>query len=215
MAIEIRQALTDEDYEAWRQVRLAVLPNEQTQSVEWMRLQDLPVRLLLVASLDGELAGSGLGDRSDSGLGFVAPRVIPALRGRGVGTALLERLLAHVVEHGFEKASAHVDAADGAAVGFAQRRGFVEVDRQVEQVRAIRTREDALPDVDGVRFTTIAERPELLDATYDLASEGYADFVFAVGSVHVSREQCCTTERRCPTAHSSRSQARRSSATPG
>jgi len=191
MAIEIGQAITDEDYEAWRQVRLAVLPNQSAQPVEWMRLQDMPVRLLLVATLDGELAGSGLGDRSDSGLGFVAPRVIPGFRGRGVGSTLLERLLAHVVEHGFEKASAHVDGADAASVGFARRRGFEEVDRQVEQVRTIRAEEDAPVGVDGIEFTTIAERPELLDATYDLASEGYADFALAlaVGSVKVSREQ--------------------------
>ena len=59
MPIEIRQAVTDADYEAWRQVRLAVLPNEPAQPVEWMRLQDLPVRLLLVASrgLPAELSG--------------------------------------------------------------------------------------------------------------------------------------------------------------
>ena len=198
MAIEIRQARSEEDYEAWRQVRLAVLPNEQALAVERMRLQDAPVRLLLVATLDGELAGSGLGDRSDTGLGFVAPRVIPARRGHGVGSALLERLLAHVVGHGFVTASAHVDGADAAAVGFAQRRGFVEVDRQVEQVRTVRAVEDNGPGFDGIELTTIGERPELLGAAYELAVEGYADLAIAVGTVEVSREQWLRDEATLP-----------------
>ena len=134
MPVEIRQALTDADYEAWRQVRLAVLPGEQALAVAQLRAQDAPVRLLLLAFLDGELVGSGLADRSDTGQGFVAPRVIPACRGRGVGSALLAELVDHVSRHGFEKTSAHVNGADTAAVGFAERRGFVEVDREVEQV---------------------------------------------------------------------------------
>lgn len=198
MGIEIRQAVTDADYEAWRQVRLAVLPNEQALAVEHMRRQDAPPRLVLLATLDGELAGSGLGDRSDSGPGFVAPRVIPAFRGRGLGSALLERLLAHVQEHGFETASAHVDGADSVSAGFAQRRGFVEVDRQVEQVRVVRAQEDDGPAVEGVELTTVGDRPELLEAAYELGSEGYADLALKVGTVTVSREQWLREEATLP-----------------
>lgn len=198
MPVEIRQALTDADYEAWRQVRLAVLPGEQALAVAQLRAQDAPVRLLLLAFLDGELAGSGLADRSDTGQGFVAPRVIPACRGRGVGSALLAELVDHVSRHGFEKTSAHVNGADTAAVGFAERRGFVEVDREVEQVRAIGPDEEDGPDIAGIEFTTVGARPELLDAAYELGSEGYADLALTVGKVDISREQWLRDEATLP-----------------
>ena len=75
--MEIVPCVTDEDYEAWRQVRIAVIPYERAQSVAEMRAKDSPERLLLVARIDGKVVGSGLGDRSDSvGSGFVMPRVL-------------------------------------------------------------------------------------------------------------------------------------------
>ena len=43
----------------------------------------------------------------------------------------------HLTAHGFESASAHVDGRDEGSLAFARRHGFEEVDRQVEQVRAL------------------------------------------------------------------------------
>jgi GNAT superfamily N-acetyltransferase len=133
--IELRRVESDPDYEAWRRVRLAVVPNERAPTLEDLRTRDDPTRLLLVAELDGELAGSGIAQRADTGDGYVTPRVVPRLRGRGVGTALLEPLLTHVAACGFARARAH--AVDEASLAFALRRGFEEVDRQVEQIRAV------------------------------------------------------------------------------
>ena len=59
----LRVAETDADLEAWRRVRIAVLPNERCATVEWMRQSMTPERVYLVAELDGALAGSGLGGR--------------------------------------------------------------------------------------------------------------------------------------------------------
>ncbi len=88
--IEITRAETDRDLEAWRQVRLAVLPNERAITVEELRAAATPETVHLLAELGGELAGSGIAGRSDLlEYGFVAPRVLPAMRRRGVGTALL------------------------------------------------------------------------------------------------------------------------------
>ena len=79
------------------------------------------------------LVGSGFAGLSDApGRGFVAPRVLPEARRRGVGTALLERLGAHVAGLGVDRAGAHVD--DDGSRAFAERFGFEEIDRQVEQV---------------------------------------------------------------------------------
>jgi hypothetical protein len=46
--IRIRVAETDADLEAWRRVRLAVLPNERCAPVEWMRASMTPERLAYV-----------------------------------------------------------------------------------------------------------------------------------------------------------------------
>ena len=172
--IELRTAESDADLEAWRGVRLAVVPNERAESVEEMRQSATPERLLLLAELDGRLAGSGIADRSSQGnRAFVAPRVLPEARRRGVGTALLRSLAEHGQALGAEELIAYPQD-DEASLAFASRFGFEEVDRQVEQVRELG--EEPPPETPpGVELVTIEERPELLPAAYDLAVEGYAD----------------------------------------
>jgi mycothiol synthase len=196
--IEIRKAETDADLEAWRQVRLAVLPDEAAATVEQMRALETPERLVLLAELDGELAGSGLGGRSDTGNGFVAPRVLPSKRRRGVGSALLQQLLAHVERLGFDRAGAHVDGRDAGSLAFAHAFGFDEIDRQVEQVRAVGPDEEEPPTFAGVEFLSVAERPELLEQAYELACEGYSDLVVVAGTVVVSLEQWLRDEATLP-----------------
>src|SRR5581483_5036298 len=131
--IELRPCESDEDLEAWRRVRIAVVPYERTESVEELRRAATPERLLLLAYRDGELAGSGVGGRGDTGRGFAAPRVLPEHRRRGVGTALLHALAQHAEALGLSDLG--VKADDEIALAFAQRFGFEEVGREVEQVR--------------------------------------------------------------------------------
>src|SRR5690242_8049751 len=98
--MDVVACVTDEDYEAWRRVRIAVVPGERCDTVEELRRQDSSDRLLLLATVDGTVVGSGVADRSDTGGGFVAPRVLPEHRRRGAGTALLHRLADHVATLG-------------------------------------------------------------------------------------------------------------------
>ena len=172
--IALRAAESNVDLEAWRRVRMSVVPNERAPSVEELRRVETPDRLLLLAELDGELAGSGLASRSElAGLGSLAPRVLPQARRQGVGTALLEALAAHVDALGFSEANAMVD--DAGSLAFAERFGFREVDRQVEQVRTI-GREEPPRVPDGVELVSLAERPDLSEAVYaQVAVEALAD----------------------------------------
>ena len=175
--IEVRVAETDADLERWRSVRQAVLPDERTLTLEEMRASKTEDNVYLVAGLDGGIVGAGYADRSRMGNGahaFVAPRVLPQARRRGVGTVLLRALEAHALRLGAGAATTNVEGADEGSLAFAHRFGFEEVDRQVEQVRTLG--DEPAPDwPDGVEVVTIAERPELLREAYQLAGQGYAD----------------------------------------
>jgi|tagenome__1003787_1003787.scaffolds.fasta_scaffold19821236_1 mycothiol synthase len=58
--MEVRPCVTDDDYDAWRRVRIVVIPGERCDTVAEMRRQDSPHRLLLLASLGGSVVGSGV-----------------------------------------------------------------------------------------------------------------------------------------------------------
>jgi mycothiol synthase len=194
--ISVRPVQSDADLEAWIRVRRLVLPNEPAVTVEQMRALEAPDRLLLLAELDGELAGSGLAARSDTGGGFVAPRVLPEHRRRGVGSALLERLLEHVRSSGFDSAVAH--AVEPAAIEFAHRHGFVESDREVEQVRVVGAEEPEPTPYEGVVFTSVADDSTLLERAYAVASQGYADLALTSGGITVPLDEWLRDEATLP-----------------
>jgi GNAT superfamily N-acetyltransferase len=184
---------SDDDYDAWRRVRMAVIPGERTATVAEMREQDSSDRLLMLATIDGSVVGSGVADRSDSaGGGFVAPRVLPEHRRRGVGSALLTVLADHVAALGLPEVRSMVD--DPRSLGFAEHFGFVEIDRQIEQVRALGRVEPpptALPA--GVDVLTLDQHPQLWAACYDrFGREVLADFAL-FQPLQISAEQWSTS----------------------
>jgi mycothiol synthase len=176
MALDISHCVTDDDYEEWRRVRIAVLPYERTQSLAELREGDKPERLMLLARVDGEVVGHGLAQRSDtSGGGSVIPRVLEGHRRQGVGTALLERLVAHVAGLGLPTLRAGAD--DDGALAFARRFGFEEVNREVEQTYRLTAPVEPTPAPDGVEVVTAQERPGLWEAAYErFGVEALADF---------------------------------------
>lgn len=174
--MELTVCVTDDDYEAWRTVRLAVAPGERCDTVAEMRAQDLRSRLLLLAVVDGEVVGSGAAARSETaGGGFAAPRVLPEHRRKGIGSAILEALAEHCTGLGLPELRAGAD--DEGALAFAHRFGFVEVDREIEQVRTI-GQEPPPPGLPGgVDVVLLSEHPGLWPACYDtFGTEVLADF---------------------------------------
>jgi mycothiol synthase len=195
--IDVRIAETDADLEGWIRVKRAVVPNESSWTVQEFRERQEPDQLVVVAALDGEVVGAGLAGRSDvQGRGFVAPRVHPDARRRGVGTAMLQRLTDHVVGLGYDKAWASVD--DEGSQAFAEHFGFEEVDREVEQVIALPAELPEAPMPGGVDVVSIAYRPELLREAYSLAQgEGYADMAID-GDVVIPLEDWLRDEATLP-----------------
>jgi mycothiol synthase len=195
--IHIRRAESDADLEGWIRVKRAVLPNESAWTVEEFRTRLTPDRTVLIAELDGEVVGAGFGGRSDDPQrGYVAPRVHPEARRRGVGTALLDSLVQFVDSLGLTRLSGQV--TDPGSRLFAERYGFAESDRQVEQVRHLHGEIPVDPLPAGVEVATIAERPELLEAAYPLArDEGYPDLAVE-GSISIPLEDWLHDEATLP-----------------
>jgi len=195
----VRPAETDADLDAYVGVANAAVPEDipwDARQQRERRERD-PRRLYLLAELDGEPLAVGYAGPSDNAdRGFVAPRVLPAARRRGLGSALLFRLAAHLDQLGFEVAGAHVDGNDESSLAFARRFGFEEVDRQVEQVRALGDEPPAQPPP-GVTFVSIAERPELLRDAHPLGVQGWADMATAE-EVTISLEDWLADEASFP-----------------
>jgi mycothiol synthase len=194
--IAIRTAVTDADLMAWNDVRRIVMPNESVPTIESLRAEEGPDNLLLLAESGDDVIGSGVANRSQVEGGFVAARVVPDHRRRGVGSALLRVLLDHLVERGFGSVRAHV--GDDGAYAFAVRHRFQEVDRQVEQVRALTSDEPAPPEFEGVEFRTVEQRPELLQRSFALAQQGFADMVLTTGPASVSIDEWLREEATLP-----------------
>lgn len=174
-SITVREAITDADLEAWARVKRAVLPNESAWTPEQFRSRAEPTRRVTIAELDGEVVGCGLGGRSDmAGRSFLTPRVHPDFRRRGVGTALLRDLVEFARTLPYPVLVAYGD--DVGSKEFAERFGFVETDRQVEQVLVLNEPVELSPIPDGLEVVTIEQRPELLEAAHPLALLGFEDF---------------------------------------
>ena len=169
----LRRVASAADLEAWVRLKNAVVPNEPV-SVEQMRPAE-EGRLLLLADLEHGAVGCGIARPSSfAGRGFVAVRVLPPFRRRGVGTALLLALSDHV--RGLDRHELHsfVYADDPGSVAFADRYGS-EVDYRLEQIRVVGV-EEPVPPPDGIELIALGgRRDELLRAAWPLALQAYED----------------------------------------
>lgn len=190
--MELSVCITDDDYEAWRAIRIAVVPGERCDTVAELRAQDSLSRLVLLAVMDGTVVGSGMADRSElAGGGFVAPRVLPEFRRLGVGSALLRALAEHCTGLGLPVVRAHVE--DEESLAFAVRFGFVEVDREIEQVRVVGDEQPPAAPPAGVDVVTLSQQPELWGACFEtFGNEVLADFA-VYRPLEISTEQWNTS----------------------
>jgi GNAT superfamily N-acetyltransferase len=173
--IDLRPALSDDDLVTWAALKSAVVPNEPV-TAEQLRAQSEPDRRLLLAALDGELAGCGIADRSSfGGRAFIAVRVLPKYRRRGVATALVAALAGYARTLGLSGVNAFVYADEPHSIAFAESLGLTDVDYQLEQLRTVG---DEPPPVvpGGIELVSLQlRREELLDAVWPVALEGYED----------------------------------------
>ena len=171
----IRRAENDADLAGWCDVWTAITPREPASLDKVKRrLERQPERLYLVAEVAGRIVGAGFAGPSQSrertGL---AVRVLPEQRRRGLGSALLDRLLSHARGLGPDRVSGMVDEDDTQSVAWVQRRGFAEYDRQIELSRQIQAVEEAGSPPPGIEIAELGE--EHLEGAYAVAVECFPD----------------------------------------
>lgn len=167
----IRRAESDADLAEWCEVWNAITPREPIRVDELRRrLARQPERLFLVA--DGRGVGS-VAPTDSAGRLYLGVRVLPEARGRGLGSALFERVLEHARGLEPEWLSTQVSGDDPDSIGWAERRGFAEYGRQVELVLELRGDEQPAAVLDGIEIVELTE--DRHDAAYELTREAWAD----------------------------------------
>jgi hypothetical protein len=135
---QVSVCVTDDDYGAWREIRITVVPGERCDTVDQLRAQETPERLMLLARMDGEVVGS-------------------------VGPAACTRRARH---HSWTPEVRSM-VEDHGSLAFAAHFGFIETDRQIEQVRAIGDEQPPSAHPNAVEVLTLTQQPALWAACYD------------------------------------------------
>jgi GNAT superfamily N-acetyltransferase len=195
--IGVRKVESDGDLARWCEVKTAVVPNEPV-TIQQMQASVEPERVLLLAEVGDAPVGCGIADRSNfGGRAFVAVRVLPEHRRRGVGTALYLELASYGRSLGLDGVNAFVYADEPHSIAFAERFGLAAADYQLEQIRTVGD-EPAPAPLDGIEVESLAaRRDELLEAVWPVALEGYADLPLP-GEVTYKRETWLREEATRP-----------------
>jgi mycothiol synthase len=155
----IRRAETDADLAAYCEVWNAITPREPTRLEDVKRrIERQPERLYLVAVEGTEVAGLGFcGPSQSPKRTAIVVRVLPKHRRRGIGSELLDRVVAHAAQLGRPQVSGMVFEDDPDSIAWVTNRGFEEYQRQVELSRELSSAE-AEPQVpDGVDLAPLDE----------------------------------------------------------
>ena len=126
----------------------------------------------VLASRGDEALGCGVGRPSSiAGSLYAMARVLPEHRGEGVGSKLYAALSEHAARRGLSSLWGRIAEDDAASLAFAQKRGFREVGREFEVVLDVAEADTSGEPPPGVELVSLAERPDLMRAVYDVDTE--------------------------------------------
>ncbi len=135
-----------------------------------------PGSVMLVARCGTEAVGAAtLGRSGRPGHQYTMVRVVPEHRRRGAGSAMLEAARDHAGRIGLERIWGRIDAIDTGSLGFAERRGLVESGREWISALDLTGALSPVHPPPGVTVVSLAERPDLIRAAYDVHSECLPD----------------------------------------
>jgi GNAT superfamily N-acetyltransferase len=167
---------TQQQYEQWAAILYQVSGDVfDVDEIAHFVSSDEESAFLLVLASD-EALGCGVGRPSSiqSSL-YAMVRVLPDHCGQGVGTRIYEELSQHARRLGRESLWGRVREDDAASRDFVRNRGFREAGREYEVVldTALADRSSSAPD--GIELASLADRPDLEQAVYEVDCEVGAD----------------------------------------
>jgi GNAT superfamily N-acetyltransferase len=181
-AVRIREIAEDE-LAHWVAVVNATEPDQADEEglladfLDWKR--QAPQTVWLLAEDDGVTVGAGRltpGWHSPPGVVRADVRVLPAARGRGIGSALLGELQRLADTLGAPTLEVELRDDDPGSLAWVERNGFEEVGRSVRLALDLTSiAEPPVDPPDGIEIVTWAERPEFASGIYDVACEAYPD----------------------------------------
>jgi GNAT superfamily N-acetyltransferase len=173
---EIRPIRDDGELERWLEVRNAVVPQDAI-AIENVRSWMAASKQTHLLAFEGdELVAAGLGVKEPWQPEARVRPLVPFLnRGRGLGSALLAQLSQWAASEGYKALLAYVELGDEASIGFAERRGFAEIGRELKVELDLLTELPRLDPPEGVKIVTWAERPDLVRGIYEVYCEGIVD----------------------------------------
>lgn len=200
MAVSSRRCSSDAEKARSLAIYNTVLPRravtaEEVENFERAMLDSAE----FLASLDGADVGSAAAgiapSQPDACLMLVT--VLPERRRRGAGSALYAEVSRWAAEHGLDVIETRAEADDDESLAYARRRGFEEQWRETGFELDVATA--ALPAAapGNVEIVSLAQRPELEPAVYDVAVEALPD-VYAGDWRPPPRERWLETHVRGP-----------------
>jgi mycothiol synthase len=177
--VQIRECANEADEQVSLDIHNAVWPDQAVTMAE-VRSFKLGTRAnadfiaLLGAAAVGSAVVAILPHRPDRA--FVLTTVLAGRRRLGAGTVLYEAVSRWARGRSLETMLAPVAEDDRESIAFAQRRGFVEIERNPRMVLDVATIEKPLvaPPA-GIQITSWAGRAELARGIYEVAVEAYTD----------------------------------------
>ena len=176
--LEVARAQSDADLEVMIAVRTAADPDRPPPRLENLRhnLAANETLVYVIAQLDGEPAGCGFVDPWPDDHAIAHLVVAPALRRRGVGSALLAELGDRAMQAGRPELEGEVVESDVASQEYLERRGYRIVGGEKAVALDLTALEPELAQVPpGVEIVALADRPELAEALYAVGIEAAAD----------------------------------------
>jgi GNAT superfamily N-acetyltransferase len=170
----IELALDDRaGHEAYAALWSAVVPRYPITREELERRRARrPDDVRVIGRIDWAVAGCAAAIRSDlPGRTYVGNVVLPEYRRRGLGRALLERMVVAARAHGSDVLAVGVEEGDEAGERFASRFGLCEVLRELEISRSVAADEPEPSPPEGIVLVELARRPDLLRDAYSVACE--------------------------------------------
>jgi mycothiol synthase len=196
--LAVARVQTDADLEAMIAVRTAASPDRPPPRLENLRhnLAANETLVYLIARLDEEPAGCGFVDPWPDELAPAHLVVVPALRRRGIGSAVLAELGGRALKAGRSELEGEVVESDLESQQYLERRGYEVVGGEKAVALDLTALEPEPAQVPtGVEIVALADRPELAEALYAVGIEAAADIPGNAGDMSFEQWRAIELDR--------------------